>query len=99
MTTVPTHPPKVGYLVVGLVFLGISLTWALGAAGLVGADDLGWLVPLVLVGAGSAGLAALTVRGRSLTRSAGGPGEQPDVAVTDQLLYGPVPDLDEGEQR
>ena len=40
-----THPLNVSYLVIGLVFLGISGSWALREAGLIGAADVGWLVP------------------------------------------------------
>ena len=53
-----THPLKVGYLVVGLVFLGIAGFWALRTAGVVDSADGRWLAPLVLVTAGTIGLFA-----------------------------------------
>jgi len=65
-----THPLNVGYLVVGLVCLGIAGLWALHAANVVDAHQLGWMVPLTLVVAGAVGLVALAARG--LTRQSGG---------------------------
>jgi hypothetical protein len=62
-----THPLDVGYLVTGLVFLGVAGSWALRAAGVVDTHQVGWLIPLVLVGAGTVGLVALA--GRSLSRT------------------------------
>ncbi len=59
----PLHPLNVGYLVIGLVFLGISGAWALHAGGIVDNADVGWLVPLVLVGAGLVGLVAFAAKG------------------------------------
>jgi hypothetical protein len=64
-----THPLNVSYLVVGLVFLGISGIWALRAAGVVDTDQLGWLLPLTLVGAGTVGVLALGAR--SISRGHG----------------------------
>ena len=62
-TSKHTHPVNVSYLVVGLVFLGIVGSWALGASGVVDSGDSRWLVPLVLVGAGVAGLVAFAAKG------------------------------------
>jgi hypothetical protein len=56
-----THPVSIGHLVTGLVFLGLAGAWALGAAGVVDADAA-WVVPLVLVVAGGAGLLASVFR-------------------------------------
>ena len=64
-----THPLNVGYLVVGLVCLGIAGLWALHAAHVVDTSQVGWLLPLTLVVAGAIGLVALAVRG--LTRRSG----------------------------
>jgi hypothetical protein len=61
-----THPLNVGYLVVGLVCLGIAGLWALHAADVVDTAQVGWLLPLTLVVAGAIGLVALATRG--LTR-------------------------------
>jgi hypothetical protein len=52
------HPLNVSYLVVGLVFLGIAASWALHTADVVDTQQVGWLLPLVLVLAGGVGLAA-----------------------------------------
>lgn len=60
-----THPVNVSYLVVGLVFLGISASWALRQAGIVDLAEVRWLLPLTLVVAGAVGLVAATVKGLS----------------------------------
>lgn len=54
-----SSPVKVGYLVTGLVFIGLAGSWALSASGVV--DDLtfSWLLPAILVGAGVIGLLVL----------------------------------------
>jgi hypothetical protein len=48
----------VGYLVTGLVFLGIAGLWLAQETGAVEVDDLDLLVPLLLVVVGAAGLVA-----------------------------------------
>jgi len=65
-----THPLNVGYLVVGLIFLGIAGSWALRAADVVDTGSMRWLVPVVLVVAGVIGLVAFTARGVSRGRPA-----------------------------
>jgi hypothetical protein len=57
-----THPLNVSYLVVGLAFLGISGSWALHQAGVIGGAQVEWLLPLSLVIAGGIGLIAFMVR-------------------------------------
>ena len=86
------RPLNVSYLVVGLIFLGISGSWALNASGAVDNADVQWLMPLVLVGAGVIGLVAFTAKG--LTR---GRGEAvPDEPGLD--LYGAEPNETEPTQ-
>ena len=58
------HPVHVGHLVMGLAFLGLLGVWALVQGGLVGTDDVRWLLPLPWVLAGVAGLLATTLSGR-----------------------------------
>lgn len=57
-----THPLNVSYLVVGLAFLGIASSWALHQAGVIGAAEVGVLLPLSLVVAGGIGLIAFMAR-------------------------------------
>jgi hypothetical protein len=82
------RPLNVSYLVVGLIFLGISGSWALHAAGLVGTGDVQWLIPLVLVGAGVIGLVAFTAKG--LSRGRGEPFDDDEPALD---LYDDEPPL------
>ncbi len=58
-----THAVNVMHLVFGLVYLGIAGIWALSAAGVVDSGRMEWLLPLVLVVAGAAGLVASVARG------------------------------------
>ena len=64
-----THPLSVGHLVCGLVFLGLAASWALHRAGVIGSDGLPWVLPLVLVVAGAAGLVALLAKNLTNTDS------------------------------
>jgi len=56
------RPVNIAYLVVGLVFLGIAGAWALVSSGAIDSNQLGWLLPLTLVGAGVIGLVAVAAR-------------------------------------
>lgn len=58
-------------LVAGLIFLGIAGTWALGRIDLL-AGTRGWLLPLVLLAAGVAGLLTARPRRRQVDEPAGG---------------------------
>ena len=58
-----THPLNVSYLVLGLVFLGISGSWALHAWEVVDTAQIRWLLPLTLVVAGAIGLVAFAAKG------------------------------------
>ena len=69
MSSSNARPVNVSYLVVGLIFLGISGSWALQASGAVDTAQVQWLLPLVLVGAGIVGLVAFAAKGLSRGRS------------------------------
>lgn len=58
-----THSLNVTYLVLGLVFLGISGSWALHAWDVVDPAQIRWLLPLTLVVAGVVGLVAFAAKG------------------------------------
>ncbi len=51
------------YLVIGLVFLGLSGTWLLNETGVINPDGFQWLLPAILLGAGLVGLFASLGRG------------------------------------
>jgi len=57
-----THPLNVTYLVIGLVFLGISGSWALRQAGVIDTADVNWLGPVALIVAGGVGLVAAVAK-------------------------------------
>ena len=54
---------NIGYLVVGLIFLGFSGTWLLDDTGVINPDGYEWLFPAILLGAGLIGLFASLGRG------------------------------------
>lgn len=58
-----TRPVKIGYLVIGLVYLGLSLTWLLNETKVIEPDGYEWLVPAILLGAGLIGLFASLGKG------------------------------------
>lgn len=62
------HPVNVTHLVMGLVFLGIAGSWALRQLGVIGAEGGRWVLPVILVLAGAAGLVAAVARGLSRSR-------------------------------
>ena len=65
-----THPLNVSYLVVGLVFLGVSVSWALRESGVLDLGEAEWLLPVTLVAAGVIGLLAFAAKGfRSRSRT------------------------------
>ena len=92
MNTPKTHPLNVSYLVVGLVFLGISGAWALRSSGTVDAGDVRWLAPLVLVAAGAIGLVAFAAKG--LRRGHATEAAETTETAYDLYSYDLVPDTD-----
>src|SRR3712207_9204835 len=62
----PSRGMSVTHLVVGLVFLGIAASWGLHEVGVIESVQVEWLLPLILVVAGAAGLLASVAR--NLTR-------------------------------
>ena len=65
----------VPHLVMGLVFLGLAGSWLLHEVGVIESVQVQWLLPLILVVAGAAGLLASVAR--SLTRR---PRRRPEAA-------------------
>jgi hypothetical protein len=82
-----SRPVKVGYLVTGLVFVGLAGIWALSASGVVGGVTVGWLLPAILVGAGVIGLLAMLAGGtrRSRPESNNQPDTWHDTAESDDF--------------
>ena len=66
---------SVPHLVAGLVFLGIAASWGLHELGVIEPVAAPWLLPLILVVAGAAGLLASLTRGVSGSRAAQEPDE------------------------
>lgn len=67
------HPVNIGQLVMGVAFLGLVAIWALIEGGVVGSDDVRWLLPVPWVFAGLAGLLAATRSGRDWAAGAESP--------------------------
>lgn len=57
-----THPLQVGYLVIGLIFLGLAGAWGLDQLGLINNPDPGVVFSITLVAAGAVGLLASAKR-------------------------------------
>lgn len=57
-STVPPNRIKVAHLVLGLIFLGITVLWALAESGTVDWHGSRYAVPIILLVAGAAGLVA-----------------------------------------
>jgi len=58
------HLVNVAHLVMGIAFLGIVGIWLLVEGGLVGGDDVRWLLPIPWVLGGLAGLLSIATAGR-----------------------------------
>jgi hypothetical protein len=54
---------SVPHLVMGLVFLGLAGSWVLHEVGVIESVQVQWLLPLILVVAGAAGLLASLTHG------------------------------------
>ncbi len=52
------HTANVVSLVAGLLFCGIAFSWMLITSGVLSTSDLAWIVPVLLMGAGIAGVVA-----------------------------------------
>ncbi|HET6562158.1 MAG TPA: hypothetical protein VFG72_09805 [Marmoricola sp.] len=59
------HPVNVTHLVMGLVFLGIAGSWALRQLDVIDAESGRWVLPVILLLAGVAGLVAAVAKGLS----------------------------------
>ena len=68
------HPVNVTHLVMGLVFLGIAGSWALRQLDVISAEGGRWVLPVILILAGGAGLVAAVAKGLSRGRK---PTEEP----------------------
>jgi hypothetical protein len=58
------RPLSIPHLVFGLIFLGATVLWVIGAGTDADASDLAVLAPVVLIGAGLIGLAGIVVNAR-----------------------------------
>lgn len=62
------HPVNVGHLVMGTAFAGMVVVWAIITGGAIENDNIQWLLAVPWVGAGAAGLVAMTVSARRRSR-------------------------------
>lgn len=86
-----TRPVSIAHLVFGLVFLGASVLWAVGAATGADAPDLALMAPIVLIGAGVVGLVGIVVNSRNARRR-----DLPAATTTPEPEYaGPAPEQEE----
>ena len=63
-----TRPVSIAHLVFGLIFLGASALWAIGASTDAETPDLALMAPTVLIGAGVIGLIGILVNARNARR-------------------------------
>jgi hypothetical protein len=77
------HPASVTHLVMGLVFLGIAGSWALRQLDVISAEGGRWVLPVILILAGGAGLVAAVAKG--LTRNRQAAEEPPNDSDEDPL--------------
>ena len=80
LTGNPHRRVRVGYLVTGLVFIGLAGSWGLRVSGAVGDITVGWLVPATLVVAGVIGLVAMLAGGVRRGRPTPDAGTEPEAA-------------------
>jgi hypothetical protein len=59
------RPVSIAHLVFGLIFLGGTLMWVIGAATDADAPDMAVLAPAVLIGAGVIGLIGILINARN----------------------------------
>jgi hypothetical protein len=71
-----THALNISYLVIGLIFLGLSGSWLLKETGVVDLGEVRWLFPMTLVLAGAIGLVAVAAKGLSREKRGGSTEEQ-----------------------
>lgn len=87
-----THPLNVSYLVMGLVFLGLSGSWLLRETGVIEVHSIQWLLPVTLVAAGAIGLvafAAQTIVSREKSPSRGRDQDTTHDTTYDEPAYAP----------
>lgn len=89
-----TRPVSIAHLVFGLVFLGASVLWAVGAATNADAPDLALMAPIVLIGAGVVGLVGIVVNSRNARRR-GLPADDVTVTTPEPEYAGPAPEQEE----
>jgi hypothetical protein len=79
------RPLKIGYLVIGLVFIGIAASWGLHANGVLDDNGFQWFVPATLLVAGLVGLFASLGRGVAGRKKPAYDENQPVLDLTSDL--------------
>jgi hypothetical protein len=68
MNATENRPVSIGYLVIGLIFIGLSGAWLLDETGVIEPQGFQWVIPTVLLGAGLIGLFASLGKGMARRR-------------------------------
>jgi hypothetical protein len=88
-----TRPVSIAHLVFGLIFLGTTALWVIGAATDADAPDIAALAPAVLIGAGVIGLIGIVINARNARVRA-----EADLPFTHQREYADTGATDTEEQ-
>lgn len=90
------HPISISHLVFGLIFLGITAMWVVGATTGVEAPALALWGPVVLIAAGVVGLAAIVLNSRSAAvPPSDGTSAETSTETTTETQYAGTADVEE----
>ena len=82
------RPVRIGYLVIGLIFIGLSTNWLLHESGVIEDDGGHWFIPATLLIAGLVGLVGSL--GKGIAGRRGVPTAPPSPEPTPQPTFEPT---------